>query len=171
MPQEREIKNHTNLIICGRVSTVVTAIPNSKVEKCALCSEFVYVSASSIIAAGAAAIPICVPCAALRIVANPGEAVFMPMSDMQKAELKKAGVQVPFIVSIDPGRSVICDLCSKDWTDSPVSGGFIFLSKGVCPDCAPEFEKKVKKYNEEKYIRARCPEGISHAEWIRNVIR
>ena len=66
------------------------------------------------------------------------------------------------------GDSVLCDLCGKDWTASPVSGGFVFESKGVCPDCAPNFMKDIEKYGEQDYIRATCPEGKSHADFIRD---
>ena len=76
-----------------------------------------------------------------------------------------------FIINVNPGRYVICDICNKDWTESDVSGGFLFGSKGVCPDCAPEMEKSIAKYNEQEYIVARCPEGMSHANWIRGIVR
>lgn len=76
-----------------------------------------------------------------------------------------------FVINIDPGRHVVCDLCNEDWTDSPVSGGFIFGSYGVCPKCAPKFEKDVIECGEERYIRQRCPPHMSHADWIRDVVR
>lgn len=75
------------------------------------------------------------------------------------------------IIEVIPGDNVICDLCDKDFTDLPDQGGFLFLSKGVCPDCAPRFEAKVKEFQEEEFIRARCPPGKSFADWIREDCR
>ena len=75
------------------------------------------------------------------------------------------------VVKMEPGDVVLCDLCNKDWTDSDVSGGLLFSSKGVCPDCAPKFEEDAKKEGEEDYIQGRCPENMSHADWIRDVVR
>jgi hypothetical protein len=66
------------------------------------------------------------------------------------------------------GRTVVCDLCDADCTDSAVSGGFIFESKGVCPACAPRFLATIRKYNEESFIKARCPEGKPFADFIRD---
>lgn len=75
------------------------------------------------------------------------------------------------VIVVDPGNNVVCDLCNADFTSSDVSGGFLFMSKGVCPTCAPEFEKKIIGFGEQQFIRARCPSGMSFANWIRNVIR
>jgi len=72
------------------------------------------------------------------------------------------------IIHIDPGRSVFCDLCDKDWTDSKRSGGFLFLSKAICPDCENGYLQSVKSYGEEKYIRGWCPKDVPFADWIRS---
>ncbi len=66
---------------------------------------------------------------------------------------------------IDVGDTILCDLCNKDWTDSKETGGFLFLSKGVCPDCAPEFLEKIRQYNEEEYIKEFCPPDMSFSKW------
>ena len=63
------------------------------------------------------------------------------------------------ITELDIGATVICDLCSTDFSSSDEKGGFLFGSKGVCPRCAPNFEAKVKAYKEEEYIRDRAREG------------
>lgn len=68
---------------------------------------------------------------------------------------------------IDIGDTVLCDLCSKDWTDSDESGGYLFQSKAVAPCCADQFMKKIKKYNEERFIYGYCPKDMSFADWIR----
>lgn len=72
------------------------------------------------------------------------------------------------VQEIPIGDVVLCDLCNKDWTNDPTPGGFVFGSKGVCPDCAEEFMEGVKKYGEEEYIRAVCPPDQSHADFIRD---
>jgi len=70
---------------------------------------------------------------------------------------------------IDVGRLVLCDLCNADWTDRKESGGFLFVSKGVCPTCAPGFEAEVKSCGEEEFIRGRCIPGMSFADWVREL--
>lgn len=75
------------------------------------------------------------------------------------------------IIHVIPGHDVICDICSKDWSDSDKSGGFLFGSYGYCPDCAEEGLKNIKRYNEERYIKGYCPADMSHADWIRNIVR
>lgn len=72
---------------------------------------------------------------------------------------------------IIPGNEVICDMCGADWTDRPESGSFLFGSYGVCPDCSERVMNNIKRYNEEDHIRATCPEGMSHADWIRDIVR
>ena len=37
------------------------------------------------------------------------------------------------VITIDPGRTVLCDWCSKDFTDSPEIGGLLFQSKATGP--------------------------------------
>lgn len=70
---------------------------------------------------------------------------------------------------IPVGRDVICDICDLDWTDRPESGGFLFESKAVCPDCAPGFMASVIKYNEQRFIHGECPKGQSYADWVREL--
>jgi hypothetical protein len=72
-------------------------------------------------------------------------------------------------VEIPVGRIVCCDSCGKDWTESPQTGGFLFLSKAICPDCAPDYEKEATQYGEQAFIRARCPERVSFADWVREL--
>jgi hypothetical protein len=69
----------------------------------------------------------------------------------------------------DLGLSVFCDFCDGDFTSSDATGGLLFESKAVCPDCTPGLEANAKSYGEEKYIRARCPEGVSFAGWVRGM--
>ena len=65
------------------------------------------------------------------------------------------------------GDNVVCDFCNADYTTSEESGGFVFSGNGVCPKCAPKSMLNIKKYNEEKYIDALCPEDMSFGDFIR----
>jgi hypothetical protein len=64
------------------------------------------------------------------------------------------------------GLDVVCDICSKDWTDSEQSGGFLFGSYAICPDCAEEQWRKIKQYGEERYLKGFCPENMSFADFV-----
>lgn len=75
------------------------------------------------------------------------------------------------VTEIDPGKTVLCDDCSGDFTESSSHGGLLFGSKAICPACAPKWEANAKRYNEEQYIRARCPVGKSFAGWVREDLR
>ena len=75
------------------------------------------------------------------------------------------------IINVDMGDRVLCDDCSKDFTDLPDKGGILFTSKAICPECAPKWEASAKRFNETKHIRAICPEGKSFADWVREDLR
>lgn len=65
------------------------------------------------------------------------------------------------------GGTVICDWsCGADWTERPESGGFLFQSKAVCPDCAPKALVSIKKYNEFHFIQEFCPPELSFKDWV-----
>ena len=71
---------------------------------------------------------------------------------------------------IDLGRTVICDAaCGGDYTDSPDSGGFLFNGSAYCPECATDAEPRIAAYGEGKFIEARCPAGVSFADWVRSI--
>lgn len=57
----------------------------------------------------------------------------------------------------DVGNTVICDICSKDWTNAPADddnhGGFLLQSKAVCPECACEMSVKLQICNEMHFVR------------------
>lgn len=65
------------------------------------------------------------------------------------------------------GDTVVCDVCDEDYTARPESGGFIFQSTAYCPTCGPARLPMIKGYGEEHFIRARCPEGVSFADFVR----
>jgi len=60
------------------------------------------------------------------------------------------------VITIDPGKHVICDLCNEEYMDSDAKGGILFCSNACCPKCAPRIEESAVKYNEEKYILMRA---------------
>jgi hypothetical protein len=66
----------------------------------------------------------------------------------------------------DIGDSVCCDYCSKEYRGDNTHGGFLFGSYATCPDCAPEMEKRIKSYGEERFIKARCPPELSFHDWV-----
>lgn len=85
----------------------------------------------------------------------------------QKAMAEKYGQALDTGLAIPVGRTVLCDACNGDWTDRPESGGMVFESKAICPSCMPQWVASAMKYNEGHAIRARCPQGMSFADFIR----
>lgn len=73
----------------------------------------------------------------------------------------------PAVVPV--GDVVLCDIDSTDLTADPRSGGYLFGSYAVGPCCAPQHEATVKGYGEEDHIVARCPAGVSFADWVRGL--
>ena len=67
------------------------------------------------------------------------------------------------------GRDVLCDACDTDLTEDPRSGGYMFGSYAYGPCCAERRLESIRGYGEEWNIRARCPEGVSFADWIRDL--
>ena len=67
------------------------------------------------------------------------------------------------------GRTVLCDIDDIDLTEDARSGGYMFGSYAVGPCCAERHEAMVRGYHEEWNIRARCPEGVSFADWVRGM--
>lgn len=70
------------------------------------------------------------------------------------------------VTIIDGGDFVLCDMCNKDWTNSEVSGGFLFQSKAVCPDCEDKIMASIEKYKEQRFIKSTCPEGTSFYDYV-----
>lgn len=73
------------------------------------------------------------------------------------------------IIVVDTGDYVCCDLCSKDFTHSNDRGGFLFMSKGICPDCAPRLEANASKYGELEYIVDRARPGETFRDFVLRV--
>jgi uncharacterized CHY-type Zn-finger protein len=74
-------------------------------------------------------------------------------------------------ITVNPGSVVICDDCSEDYTHSQVSGGLLFGSYAICPECEQKWVDGAKEHNELHAIRGYCPEGMSFADWVRNYLR
>ncbi len=66
----------------------------------------------------------------------------------------------------DIGDTVLCDMCSVDFTERDDIGGLLFNNKAVCPICQPSFMVDVRKHKEEKFIQATCPELQSFHDWV-----
>lgn len=66
------------------------------------------------------------------------------------------------------GRIVLCDLCNGDYTDSDETGGFVFGSKAVCPECAPSIEEAAVKYDEMHYITKPKDTNMSFGDFVRD---
>lgn len=75
------------------------------------------------------------------------------------------------IIRINPGNTVLCDLCNKDYTNSEEKGGFLFSGMAVCPACAPSVMKDVKKYKEQNFIRATAKEDETFRDFVCRVRR
>ncbi len=74
-------------------------------------------------------------------------------------------------VTFNLGRRVACDGCDTDLTSDPRSGGLLFGSYAYGPCCADRQLERIRGYGEERYIRARCPEGVAFADWVRDTLR
>jgi hypothetical protein len=85
-----------------------------------------------------------------------------PLDEAWKAAWDHPGEEVPV------GRAVVCDVCSKDWTDRPEPGGFLFGSYAYCPECAVQGLRTIKAYKEEYRIVAMCGEE-SFADFVRRM--
>ncbi len=66
-------------------------------------------------------------------------------------------------------RTVMCDLCDKEYTNSQRRGGFIMATYAVCPDCAPEIERAAIKNNELNLIAHHPARGQSFADFCREI--
>lgn len=67
---------------------------------------------------------------------------------------------------IDLGDSVVCDDCSTDYEGSLACGGLLFQSRAICPLCAPKWEAAAIQYGEQRFIRGRCPPGVTFHAWV-----
>lgn len=73
------------------------------------------------------------------------------------------------VSEIDLGRMVLCDICNDDYTDSPRCGGFMFGTYAACPECAPGMYADALKCGEKHLIGEGCPDGVTFADWIREL--
>lgn len=74
------------------------------------------------------------------------------------------------VIVVDPGETVLCDMCNDDYTDSEETGGFLFSSNAVCPKCAPNILADAIKYNEQHFITP-PKEGESFRDFVYRIRR
>lgn len=70
---------------------------------------------------------------------------------------------------IDMGDTVLCDLCNEDWTTRTESGGILVGSHAWCPTCEPAALRNMQEHNEMHLLKGKCPEGVSFADWVRQL--
>lgn len=70
------------------------------------------------------------------------------------------------VYTIKPGLKVLCDLCNEDYTNSDLVGGILFSGKAVCPKCAPDFIRMVKRYKEQRFIKSQAKEGETFKDFV-----
>jgi hypothetical protein len=76
------------------------------------------------------------------------------------------GMKVKKVETFDIGDSVLCDGCNKEFRGNPASGGLLFGSKAYCPECAPDMDAKIARFEEQRYINGRCPPNQSFHSWV-----
>lgn len=65
------------------------------------------------------------------------------------------------------GDQVWCDgACGEEFTNSKAVGGITFGSKAICPNCAPDMEKRAKAYGELSYIKERAAPGQTFRDFV-----
>lgn len=72
-------------------------------------------------------------------------------------------------VELDMGRTVLCDICNEDFTDSPIRGGMLFSTYAVGPCCTPRIYQSALDNGELQQVRARCPDGMTFGDWCREL--
>lgn len=72
-------------------------------------------------------------------------------------------------INIDMGDTVLCDVCNEDYTHSSATGGMLFDTRAVCPDCETKVIKDANSYDEMHLVRGHCPAFITFANWIRSM--
>lgn len=83
---------------------------------------------------------------------------------MKITETKENGVTV---IRIDPGNTVLCDLCNEDYTeDDETTGGLLFAGKAVCPLCEKRVRELIVKHNEQRYIKAEAKLKESFRDFV-----
>ena len=60
----------------------------------------------------------------------------------------------------------MCDFCGRDFTNSSLSGGFIFSGKAVCPYCSHRVMTNIKRHKESQFISDMCPHDLSFKAFV-----
>ena len=74
-----------------------------------------------------------------------------------------------FVINLDVGDDVLCDHCGRDYSDSEECGGILFETRAICPKCEDEWIASAKRFGETSCIKAKCPEGVTFADWVRSI--
>lgn len=74
-------------------------------------------------------------------------------------------------ITLDMGDRVLCDSCSRDFTDSKERGGLLFGTKAIGPCCALRWFESAKHHNETHLVRSICPDDMTFAQWVRERLR
>ena|SRR5689334_21862025 len=85
---------------------------------------------------------------------------------LNNKDLERLWQQADAMGEADIGEIVVCDMCDEDYTHSDKKGGFILQSKGVCPRCTAKTLADLKRYGEEKFIRAVANTDESFKDFI-----
>lgn len=48
-----------------------------------------------------------------------------------------------FVINVECGDDVVCDLCNGGYTESEETGGILVGSYAICPACAPRFKEDI----------------------------
>ena len=64
------------------------------------------------------------------------------------------------------GDQVLCDICSKDYTDSEEQGGFLRGSYAICPECADSHYINLVKFDETEHIKSWCKKDESFRDFV-----
>jgi len=69
----------------------------------------------------------------------------------------------------DIGDTVICDWCDIEYTNSDAKGGILFGEKSICPKCMPKALENIKKFKEEEFIKAVCPDDMTFKDFVMTI--
>ena len=73
-------------------------------------------------------------------------------------------------VAFDIGRTVVCDFCDEDYTDSDATGGLLMGSKALCAKCVDRYSQDLAQDADEGRVAFALPElGETFADFVRRV--
>lgn len=101
------------------------------------------------------------------IESHTGDQSLLTAAVMKRGEelLKSRPEGAVFVVHVDVGNRVICDMCGDEYTGKSDNGGILFGSKACCPVCTVRLLKSLP-FGEKENIKAYCPLGMSFYDWV-----